>query len=134
MDPMALLDSNIPFDENKLNLLDNIVNTFYSTKNENDRSMANKLLNEFKLNSDSWMYCDFILTKSNSILTKIIALGILEDVIKAKWLSLPPDQRLGIRNFLVDILIKHVTDEQNFNSQTHYINKLNYIIVLVSFS
>ena len=94
--------------------------------------MADKLLNEFKLQPDSWMACDFILTNSQSQFTKIIALGILEDVIKAKWMLLPGDQRLGIRNFLVDLLIKNVTDDQTFQTQTHFINKLNYIIVLVS--
>jgi exportin-1 len=77
------------------------------------------------------MYCDFIISKAQSLYTKIIALGILEDVIKSKWLLLPSDQRLGIRNFLVDVLIKNVTDEQSFNTNSHFINKLNYIIVLV---
>lgn len=36
MDPSTLLDSNIPFDQNKLALLDNVVNTFYTTKNNSD--------------------------------------------------------------------------------------------------
>jgi exportin-1 len=78
------------------------------------------------------MYCDFILSKAQSTYTKIISLGILEDVIKAKWLLLPQDQRMGIRNFLVDLLIKNVTDDQSFQSNTHFINKLNYIIVLIA--
>jgi exportin-1 len=93
--------------------------------------MANKILNDFKLQSESWQYCDFILSKAQTAYTKIIALGILEDVIKAKWLLLPENQRLGIRNFLVDILIKNVTDDQSFTNNGHFINKLNYVIVLV---
>jgi exportin-1 len=95
--------------------------------------MANKILNEFKLLPDSWLCCDMILNKAQSMYTKIIALGILEDVIKTKWLLLPEDQRLGIRNFLVDMLIKNVTDDNSFNNNSHFINKLNYIIVIVSF-
>lgn len=94
--------------------------------------MANKILNEFKLLPDSWLYCDFILNNSQSMYTKIIALGILEDVIKTKWELLPQDQKLGIRNFLVDMLIKNVTNDQTFNSNSHFINKLNYIVVIVS--
>lgn len=92
-------------------------------------------MNEYKLQPDSWLACDFILPNSQSLYTKIYALGILEDVIKAKWLLLPQEQREGIRNFLVDLLIKNVTDDQIFNnSQSHsFINKLNYVIVLVSF-
>jgi hypothetical protein len=41
MDPTQLLNSSIPFDENKLALLENIVTTFYTTKNSND---VNKFL------------------------------------------------------------------------------------------
>jgi hypothetical protein len=36
MDPSVLLDSNIPFDDNKLSLFEKIVTTFYTTKNNND--------------------------------------------------------------------------------------------------
>ncbi len=36
MDPVKFLDYNIPFDENKLAFLDNIVNVFYHTKNNNE--------------------------------------------------------------------------------------------------
>ncbi len=32
MDPVKFLDDNIPFDENKLAFLDNIINIFYHTK------------------------------------------------------------------------------------------------------
>jgi exportin-1 len=93
--------------------------------------MADKYLNEFKLLPDSWLYCDYILNKAQSNHSKVISLGILEDVIKTKWLLLQEDQRLGIRNFLVDILIKNVTDDTTFQNSGHYINKLNSVIVLV---
>ncbi len=33
MDPYALLNTNIPFDENKLQLLEQVVNVFYKTSN-----------------------------------------------------------------------------------------------------
>ncbi len=84
------------------------------------------------MNQDSWLYCDFILEKSQSPYSKIIALGILEDVIKTKWKLLSEEQRFGIRNYLVDMLIKNVTDDASFANNTHLINKLNYVIVLVN--
>ena len=96
--------------------------------------MADKCLNEYKLRPDSWLSCDFILNKSQSTYSKIIALGILEDVIKTKWRLLSEEQRLGIRNFLVDMLIKNVTDDSCFANNSHLLNKLNYVIVLVKFS
>jgi exportin-1 len=82
---------------------------------------------------ESWTYCDAILNQSSNLLTKIYALSILEDVIKQRWMLLPEDQRLGIRNFLVDILIKVVTDETNSGTANigAFISKLNLIIVLV---
>lgn len=55
----------------------------------------------------------------------------MEDLIKSKWLLLPDEQRLGIRNFLVDLLIKNVTDDQTFANFGYFLNKLNYVIVLV---
>jgi hypothetical protein len=36
MDPTQLLNTSTPFDENKLNLLEQVVTTFYSTKNQNE--------------------------------------------------------------------------------------------------
>jgi hypothetical protein len=36
MDPLQLLDPNTPFDENKLNILETIVTTFYKTSNQNE--------------------------------------------------------------------------------------------------
>ena len=43
MDPSKLVDPNIPFDQTKLILLDNIVTTFYTTKNSNEvRNKTNK--------------------------------------------------------------------------------------------
>jgi exportin-1 len=56
----------------------------------------------------------------------------MEDVIKTRWNLLSDEQKLSIRNFLVDLLIKNVNDDVTFNTQTHYINKLNHVIVQVS--
>lgn len=89
-------------------------------------------MNEFKMLSESWTYCDLILNKSNNMYVRIYALLILEDLIKSKWNLLSQDQRLGIRNFLVDMLIKNVTDDGAYASNQAFINKLNLNIVLVS--
>lgn len=88
-------------------------------------------MNEFKMLADSWMYCDMILNKSQSLYTKVFALIILEDLIKSKWNLLNNDQKLGIRNFLVDLLIKNVTDDTLYANNQAFINKLNLNIVLV---
>lgn len=88
-------------------------------------------MNEFKMMPDSWTYCDMILNKSQSLYTRIYALIILEDLIKSKWNLLNSEQKLGIRNFLVDLLIKNVTDDANYSQNHAFINKLNMNIVQV---
>jgi exportin-1 len=138
MDPNILFDESTPFDEVKLNLLDNIVNTFYTTKNNQEvkyeltqRDLANKILSQYKQLPSNWTHCDLIFNKSQSIYTKIIGLGLMEDVIQTRWNLLSDEQRLSIRNFLVDLLIKSVNDDNTFNTQSHFINKLNIVIVQV---
>ena len=42
MDTSILLDSNVPFDENKLAVFDWVVNTFFTTKNNTE---VNKVIN-----------------------------------------------------------------------------------------
>ncbi len=56
----------------------------------------------------------------------------MEDVIKTRWNLMTADQKMNIRNFLVDLLIKNVTDESNSQFNTHYINKMNYVVVLIA--
>ena len=36
MDPYVLLNTNLPFDENKLQILDQVVNVFYKTSNSTE--------------------------------------------------------------------------------------------------
>lgn len=60
-------------------------------------------------------------------------LGILEENIKLKWNVVSSEDKLSIRNFLISILLKCVTEQgnQNNTSNNHFINKLNNVIVLV---
>jgi hypothetical protein len=60
-------------------------------------------------------------------------LGVLEENIKLKWNVVSNDDKLNIRNFLISILLKCVNEQANQNntSNNHFINKLNYVIVLV---
>jgi len=131
MDPNSLLNQNIPFDIQKLQLLDNIINVFYTTKNGDDRHQADKLLNTFKILPDSWTHCATILTNSNNNYTKFYSLGILEDLITARWNTIQPDQKNGIKNFLVELLVKNVTDDNTFAQNQTLIQKLNVTIVQV---
>ena len=132
MDPTQLLNTSTPFDDNKLNLLDTITNTLYTTINNNDRDIANKILNQFQELPESFGYCDFILTHSQNLYTKTFALGIMENVIKTRWNLLDPVIRNSIRNFLVDILIKTVTEPPQNMNVSFFVNKLNIVIIAIA--
>ena len=94
--------------------------------------MANKVLNQFQEQPESFSYCDFILTNSQNIYTKVFALGIIENAIKTKWNLLEENNRIAIRNFIVEILIKNVTDTNTFANNSFFINKLNLVLVLIA--
>lgn len=137
MDCSVLLN-NSEFDENKLKLLETLVETLYKTTNNNDRVFANQILNEYKNLESSWLSCDKILTISNHILTKVFAVSILEDLVKSKFNLLADDQKGLIRNFLVDVLIKtiNITTSNTSNPSNDQINtlinKLNMVIVAIA--
>lgn len=131
MDYSKLLDES-EFNQDKLKLLETVVQVFYKTTNNNDRATANQILNSFKQLNNAYQYCDNILTNSSCIHTKIFGLTILEDLVKTKFNLLKNGEKEIIRNFLVDILIKSVSSGINDNLTNNFVNKLNLIIVHIA--
>ena len=134
MDPNQLLNTSTPFDQNKLNLLDQVVNALYTTKNPQERQMANTLIDQFQKLENSFQYCEFILNNTNSNYTRYIALSIYETFINEKWNLLDNNSKLNLRNFLVSLLIKLVMNKDFYaNATNHFlINKLNVVIVIIA--
>ena len=134
MDPNQLLNTSTPFDQNKLNLLDQVVNALYTTKNPQERQMANTLIDQFQKLENSFQYCEFILNNTNSNYTRYIALSIYETFINEKWNLLDNNSKLNLRNFLVSLLIKLVMNKDFYaNTANHFlINKLNVVIVIIA--
>ena len=134
MDPNQLLNTSTPFDQNKLNLLDQVVNALYTTKNPQERQMANTLIDQFQKLENSFQYCEFILNNTNSNYTRYIALSIYETFINEKWNLLDNISKLNLRNFLVSLLIKLVMNKDFYaNTANHFlINKLNVVIVIIA--
>ena len=134
MDFNQLLNTSTPFDQNKLNLLDQVVNALYTTKNPQERQMANTLIDQFQKLENSFQYCEFILNNTNSNYTRYIALSIYETFINEKWNLLDNNSKLNLRNFLVSLLIKLVMNKDFYaNTANHFlINKLNVVIVIIA--
>ena len=135
MDFTQILNTSTPFDQNKLLILEQIINIFYAPQTSpQDRQLANKLLDQFQKLDISFQYCEFILTNTQSNNTRVLALNIYESFIKEKWNLLDNDSKLNLRNFLVGLLIKFVLDKNFYeNKANHFlINKLNIVIVIIA--
>lgn len=72
-----------------------------------------------------------ILETSSSTQTKYIALQILDKLIKSRWKTLPEEQRSGIRNFVVGVIVKMSSDEITLRKERAYVGKLNLILVQI---
>lgn len=55
----------------------------------------------------------------------------MDKLIRSRWKILPEDQRSGIRNFIVSVIVKSSSDEQSLRKEKSYINKLNLILVQI---
>ncbi|GME79441.1 unnamed protein product [Ambrosiozyma monospora] len=123
----SILNFNEPLN---ITVLDSVVDTFYKGSGE-DQAKAQKILTSFQDHPEAWTRADVILTTSTNPQSKYIALSVLDNLIKTKWKLLPQDQRLGIRNFLANMIIAMCQDESQFTSERALISKLNLTLVEV---
>eukprot|EP00743_Colponemidia_sp_Colp-15_P002924 GILK01003163.1.p1 GENE.GILK01003163.1~~GILK01003163.1.p1 ORF type:complete len:1097 (+),score=141.59 GILK01003163.1:95-3385(+) len=129
VDPQRLLSFD-PFDQAKVHMLDQVVYQLYSGAAA-ERDFANSLLNQIKELPNIWLAVDTIIELSQSVNTKYYALQILEGVIATRWKILPPDQREGIKNFVVNLVIKLGSEERLSADQSAFLTKLNLILVQI---
>ncbi|KAJ3220031.1 Karyopherin transporter [Dinochytrium kinnereticum] len=94
--------------------------------------MANRVLNQFQEHPEAWKRVDAILERSESIAAKFIALTVLENLVKTMWKALPAQQRDGIKNYIVSVIIKMSSDEgQMDKTKSSYLRKLNMVLVQI---
>jgi len=60
-----------------------------------------------------------------------LALSILGEAINTRWKILPAEQRNGIKNYIVNLVIKLSSDEATMAANKTYIPKLNNILVAI---
>ncbi|KAH3899078.1 probable Exportin-1 [Saccharomycodes ludwigii] len=123
----AILDFSKDLD---INLLDQTVDTFYKGSGEQQKQ-AQEILTKFQNNPDAWQRADKILQYSSNPLTKFIALSILDKLITTKWKLLPQEHRIGIRNFIVGMIISLCQDENVFKNSKNLINKSDLTLVQI---
>lgn len=127
-DPAPLLHFGEPWDANKVGMLDHVVNMMYSGMTS-QRMVAHEVLTQLKTHPDSWSAVDTILATSQNPNTKFFALNVLENVISTRWLVLPEQQQKGIRNYVVQLVIKLSADEHFAATQKHFLTKLNETLI-----
>ncbi|QLG73045.1 hypothetical protein HG535_0E01290 [Zygotorulaspora mrakii] len=113
-----------------IQILDQVVDTFFKGSGAQQRQ-AQEILTKFKEHPDSWQRADQILQFSNNPQTKFIGLSILDKLITTKWKLLPNEQRVGIRNFIVGMIITMCQDDSLFHSQKNLINKSDLTLVQI---
>ncbi|KAJ2080610.1 Karyopherin transporter, partial [Coemansia sp. S100] len=123
----SILDFNQELD---VALFDRVVDALYAGKGA-EQKMAEQVLTEFKDHELSWTRADGILTNASSLYSKFIALQILEKLIQTKWKILPIEQRTGIKNFIVEVILHTASTEESLRQNKVYLNKLNLILVQV---
>ncbi|KAJ2845074.1 Karyopherin transporter, partial [Coemansia brasiliensis] len=123
----AILDFNQDLD---VGLFDRVVETLFSGKG-NEQKMAQQVLTQFTDHEMSWARADRILTESNSLQSKFIALQILEKLIQTKWKILDEDPRNGIKNFTLNLIVELASSEESLRRNKLFLNKLNLILVQI---
>lgn len=113
-----------------INLFDQVVGTFYKGSGAEQREAQN-VLNQFQENSESWKRADQILSNSNNAQSKYIALSCLNKLIQYRWKTIPENERIGIRNFIVNMIISLCDNETIFETERALINKIDLTLVQI---
>mmetsp|Transcript_11902 Transcript_11902/g.18076 ORF Transcript_11902/g.18076 Transcript_11902/m.18076 type:complete len:1092 (+) Transcript_11902:405-3680(+) len=121
------LDPNVEFD---IPLLDKVVSTAYDPINP-QRAAANDVLMKLQESPDLWTKADGILERANNPQTRFFGLQILDDAIKTRWKILPPEQREGIKSYVVGKVIAMSQTEETMTREKVFINKLNLTLVQI---
>eukprot|EP00397_Hematodinium_sp_SG-2012_P001766 GEMP01001771.1.p1 GENE.GEMP01001771.1~~GEMP01001771.1.p1 ORF type:complete len:1108 (+),score=186.25 GEMP01001771.1:155-3478(+) len=130
-DPEVLLQLN-GWDTSKVQLLENVVTLMMSSNvSTNERTCANKVLNDLKSSEGSWRIVDTILAQSTDVNTKFFALQILEETIATRWKMFSAEEQRGIRNYVIGVTVKLSSDEGLAQSQATFLTKLNKTLIQI---
>lgn len=120
-----LLDSDKSID---IQRYDAVVKAFYEGTPD-ERAKAQEILTSFQGNPDAWLYVDKVLQYGTNPYGKFISLSVLEDMIGTKWNVLPDEQRVGVRNFVVGMIVSMCQDPELFQRERTLLNKANLVLV-----
>ena len=85
----------------------------------------------FKEHPDAWTKSHEIILNGKHLETKLYGLDVLADAVVKQWATINTDQRMGIRNFLVNTIIELASEHDSRSSHSAFLNKLNLTLVKV---
>lgn len=97
-----ILDLSTEFD---IKLFDEVVSTALNPSSSN-KCIAENILLQFKDLPNSWTKIDCILKNSSSKQSRFIALQILEETVKSKWVLFNEDMKAGLRQYVFSTVIE----------------------------
>lgn len=112
--------------------LDRVMHCFHNPKDEAERGRAQQALVKFRKLPQAWRKVDAILEQARLEQTKFLGLQILEDLIKFRWRELPPEQRQGIRGYVIKTIRKLSASAELLHKHRLIVQKLNLQIVEVA--
>ncbi|KAE8232674.1 hypothetical protein CF326_g2295 [Tilletia indica] len=123
----AILDFSTDLD---VSVLDRVVNVMFTSSGA-EQKQAQTVLAQFQEHPDAWQRVPAVLSTSENSQTKYLSLQILDKLISTRWRTLPQDQQLGIRNFIVEIIVSLTSKEENIRKEKTLINKLDTTLIAI---
>jgi len=120
----SILDFSKPLD---VGVLDQAAKAFYMEGNQ----QIGALITAFQNHPDAWTRADTILEHSTMLETRMLAANILLETCKSRWKILPPEQRQGIKTYLVNLIIKLSSDAKTLVANKTFLTKLNSVLVQI---
>ncbi|CAI4231357.1 unnamed protein product [Auanema sp. JU1783] len=113
-----------------IDLLDKVVLMMNRGVGEEQRQ-ANIVLVQLKEDPNAWTKVDAILQFSQTAESKYFALQILESVIQTRWKALPMEQRDGIKSFVVQLILRLSSNQDDMTASALLLHKLNLVLVQI---
>eukprot|EP01060_Flectonema_neradi_P008590 TRINITY_DN16125_c0_g1_i1.p1 TRINITY_DN16125_c0_g1~~TRINITY_DN16125_c0_g1_i1.p1 ORF type:complete len:828 (+),score=123.29 TRINITY_DN16125_c0_g1_i1:42-2486(+) len=92
---------------------------------------AVKILEEYRSHPDAWAQADVILRDSTEIPGKFVALKALDETINKRWNVLPDDSRLGVRNFIIELIMDMSSSPEKLRASKMILEKINTTLVYI---
>ncbi|GBE60835.1 exportin 1 [Babesia ovata] len=130
-DPRVILDASRVFDKEMVAILDSVIDAMFDSGAGHNREAAHKLLEQFRTMPDSWKHVVAILSHSTNANTKFFALQVLQGCIQTRWNVLLPEDRLGIRRYVSEMVINISMDDEACQRERHFLTKLNETLIQI---